>query len=140
MDAEQWCEYVDVFSRYARQQSVHKDIISSNQQHSPTAHESQSFQNSDLPLFDELVFARITRAIINEDVEALETLLLKSTHEQEQDPTSKTHLMRDESGSSLLIVALKLSAGQQIIQILLDAKVDCNAKNNEYGLTLCLVM
>lgn len=130
MDAEQWCEYLEVFSQYARQQQcAHK--LSNQQQPSPTAHESHTFHNSDMPVFDELVFARITRAIINEDVEALEALLQASTDDQDEEP-NRTHLMRDEGGSSLLIVALKLGAGPRIVQILLDAGVDCNAKNNEY--------
>lgn len=131
MDAEQWCEYLDVFSQYARQQSVHK--VGNQQQPSPTAHKSHAFYNSDMPVFDELVFARITRAIINENVEALEALLPATTDGQDEE-SNRTHLMRDEGGSSLLIVALKLGAGPRIVQILLDAGVDCNAKNNEYEL------
>lgn len=125
MDVEQWCEYLDVFSQYARQQQ-------SNQRQSPRAKDTAPLVSdgdapsvaSDAPTYDEHAFARITRAIIHDDVSALDALLATDAESLPR--------MTDDSGSSLLIVALKLGAGAQIIQTLLGAGVDCNALNHEY--------
>lgn len=135
MDAEQWCEYLGVFSQCARQQQQQQQQTS-NQHHSPTYKDIEfafgevkdeirdvAATATKAPAFDERVFARITRAIIHEDGTALEEMFAA-------EPGHTQHMV-DESGSSLLIVALKLGAGPRIIRILLDADVDCNAKNDE---------
>lgn len=127
--AEQWCEYLDVFSQYARQQQ------SSNQRHSPTckdvdfacAKETKGATDSGpraVPTArDERTFTRLTRAIIHQDVAALDALFAA-------DPRTAQRIV-DESGSSLLVVALKLGAGPRVVQTLINAGVDCNATNDE---------
>lgn len=133
IDAEQWCEYLDVFSQYARQQARSDHCTEYSNQHSPTTTGAYAPQRRfrqprvsqrNAPAFDEVTFARITRAILNEDVTALEELFVSDE--------GNCHLMCDESGSSLLIVAVKLGAAPHIIRALLSVGVDCNAKNNEY--------
>ncbi|TYZ65004.1 hypothetical protein PybrP1_000452 [[Pythium] brassicae (nom. inval.)] len=129
--AEQWCEYLDVFSQYARQQQQ-----SSNQRPSPTykdvesavCKESEAASDAirsaeTTSACDERAFARLTRAIIHEDVAALGAMFAA-------DPSSAQRVV-DESGSSLLVVALKLGAGPRVVRTLLDAGIDCNAKNDE---------
>ncbi|KAF1335934.1 N-carbamoylsarcosine amidase, partial [Globisporangium splendens] len=150
ISAAQWSDYLNVFSQYAHQQegqepSPYSSYSTSNQQHSPTAspaafHEVDGppIDNTAAVAFDEVTFTRITRAIINENVPALEEMLL-ATGENGEREERKCHRICDASGSPLLLVALKLGAAPQVIQALLHAGIDCNLTNNDQESPLLLV-
>jgi hypothetical protein len=122
LDARQWAEYLQVFSRFAQDRDELKTICEVEDE--PIVEASNENASGDRDGESEIQ-QEIQRVMAANELDALEEIL------HDDDLAASARSITDCHGSSLLIQAIQLDANLRIVKALLDASVDCNAKNQE---------
>lgn len=147
VDARQWCEYLQTLWQFTIDQEVqtNNEIADVSTPSKPTNKSAEihdygllfPFESNVVPSLpessyqldlcneDTTLWNEITRMIVKNDIDELRELFIV-----EKD--RGCHTLVDENGNSLLMLAVKLGAHISLLEVLVMAGVDCNAKNHEY--------
>ncbi|TMW64641.1 hypothetical protein Poli38472_011521 [Pythium oligandrum] len=115
-NASQWCDYLQTLSQYAR--GNEERIEYPSRQDNSYFHEVSTKSSRRQELLQHM-----THAINKNDVFGLKELLGIEQRSNNE--------LRDGDGNSLLGMALKAGANKDIIEALIEARIDCNAQNSE---------